>query len=237
MSNGRTSPPKPKPHPSSSNSPDLLSSRHYTPTPASNHTAQPSHGPDHDPDVICSGSALDIQGLKRKLIADNRASKRSASAAAGFTRYPVGGSYSMPASMGLHPALLGALTHPPASQGHFLNDLHNVYPDGLSSAHSSTSFSTNTSAASSSSATPYLFGPTSGGILPSFSVPYAQPLLPDSSRMFPGTLSSTTSGSSAPASFLSSSSLLGAALSRHDTLPAQNGGSSSDDDVIEVTGK
>ncbi|XP_062842889.1 helicase ARIP4 [Trichomycterus rosablanca] len=266
VSNGWASPPEPKRyspsaarHASPSDSPDLMPLRHYTPNPVapvtpSNHVtlldtqdrpARPSHAP--DPDVVCSGPALDIQNLKRKLVADNRASKRSASSAANYARFPMSAGFGAP-SMRLHPALLGALGHtaPPAmggtNQGHFLPDLHNVYPDGLSSAHSSSSFSTNTTSMASSSSAPslsssalppYLFSP---GVLPGFPLPYAQPLLPDSSRMFPGSLSSTSSGSAAAApSFLSSSSLLGAALSR--PALAENGGSSSDDDVIEVTGK
>uniref|UniRef100_A0A3B5L9H9 RAD54 like 2 n=1 Tax=Xiphophorus couchianus TaxID=32473 RepID=A0A3B5L9H9_9TELE len=76
---------------------------------------------------------------------------------------------------------------------------------------------------------------------------YSQPLL-SSPRMFPSPLLSGSGGFSVPNSnsatpsflshFTNTSSLLGAALTQPDRHPsAVNGGDSSDDDVIEVTGQ
>ncbi|KAL7843761.1 hypothetical protein AOLI_G00252730 [Acnodon oligacanthus] len=225
-----------------------------------------------------SGSTptLDIQSLKRKLMADNRGSKRTSAAAGspgGYSGFPLSSSFTMP-SMGLHPALLGALGHmtPPilggAGRSHFmpqtgqtLADLHTMFPtDTLGSSHSSTTTTTtiassssapsSSSSSSSSSLPPFLFNPSMASMLSGFSMPYGQSLLPDSSRLFSnssllpgGAPSSAPTGSAAAAaampSFLSTSSLLGAALRQPDTHPtlAENGGSSSDDDVIEVTGQ
>ncbi|KAB5536776.1 hypothetical protein PHYPO_G00111240 [Pangasianodon hypophthalmus] len=274
VSNGRASPPELKRFSpdgvrrvSPSSSPNLLHQfHHYTPTPANDLTLpdlpdRPNqHGhasePQRSGDVIGSGSAFDAQSLKRKLLSDSRGSKRTTSttASANFPGFPVSAGYTM-GSMGFSPALLGALGHmtPPmvsgTNRGHFLTDLHSMFPtDALSSAHgssSSTSIASSSSAPSSSSSTssssipPFLFNTSMASMLPGFPMPYAQPLLPDSSRMFSNSLSSSGSAPAAPSSFLSSSSLLGAALSRPDmrhTL-AENGGSSSDDDVIEVTGQ
>uniref|UniRef100_A0A3B3VAA0 RAD54 like 2 n=1 Tax=Poecilia latipinna TaxID=48699 RepID=A0A3B3VAA0_9TELE len=96
---------------------------------------------------------------------------------------------------------------------------------------------------------PYLMNPNMAGLLSSgFPLSYSQPLL-SSPRMFPGPLLSGSGGFSVPNSnsatprFLShftnpTSSLLGAALTQPDRHPsAVNGGDSSDDDVIEVTGQ
>ncbi|MCI4389933.1 hypothetical protein PGIGA_G00116750 [Pangasianodon gigas] len=273
VSNGRASPPELKRFSpdgvrrvSPSSSPNLLHQfHHYTPTPANDLTlpdlpdrpTQHGHAsePQRSGDVIGSGSVLDAQNLKRKLLSDSRGSKRTTSttASANFPGFPVSAGYTM-GSMGFSPALLGALGHmtPPmvggTNRGHFLTDLHSMFPtDALSSAHgssSSTSIASSSSAPSSSSSSsssipPFLFNTSMASMLPGFPMPYAQPLLPDSSRMFSNSLSSSGSAPAAPSSFLSSSSLLGAALSRPDmrhTL-AENGGSSSDDDVIEVTGQ
>uniref|UniRef100_A0A8B9HVM4 RAD54 like 2 n=1 Tax=Astyanax mexicanus TaxID=7994 RepID=A0A8B9HVM4_ASTMX len=237
----------------------------------------------HD-DVMSSGSTptLDIQTLKRKLMADNRGSKRTSApsgASGSYQGYSLGSGFNMP-SMNLHPALFGALNHmtPPimggASRSHYfpqagqtLTDLHTMFPsDTLGSSHSSSANTTTTtssssapsasssSSSSSSSLPPFLYNPNMANILSGISgMPYSQSLLPDSridSRIFPnssmhpgGALSSASTGSASTAaatpSFLSTSSLLGAALTRPDTHPslAENGGSSSDDDVIEVTGQ
>ncbi|XP_013861632.1 helicase ARIP4 [Austrofundulus limnaeus] len=96
---------------------------------------------------------------------------------------------------------------------------------------------------------PYLMNQNMAGLLsPNFSVGYGQPLL-SAPRMFPNTLLPGTGGFSTPNSnsatpgFLShfnnpTSSLLGAALAQPDRYPSSvNGGDSSDDDVIEVTGQ
>ncbi|KAM9443950.1 helicase ARIP4 isoform 2-T2 [Clarias gariepinus] len=254
--------------PSPSSSPNLLHQlHHYTPAAAGNdltlsdlpdRPAQHGHAsePQRRDDVIGSGgSALDTQSLKRKLLSDSRGSKRTtgttASAAANYPGFPVSAGFPM-GSMGFSPALLGALGHMTApmvggtNRGHFLNDLQNVFPAGASStslaASSSSSSAPSSSSSSSSSASsipPFLFNPSMASMLSGFSMPYAQPLLPDSSRMFSNSLSSSGSAPAAPSSFLSPSSLLGAALSRPDTHHplAENGGSSSDDDVIEVIGQ
>lgn len=271
VTNGRASPPELKRFSpdgvrrvSPSSSPNLLRQlHHYTPAPANDLTlsdrpTQQSHTsePQRRDNVIGSGSALDAQSLKRKLLSDARGSKRtnSTTAAANFPGFPVSAGYTM-GSMGF--PLLGALGHmtPPmvggTNPGHFLTDLHSMFPtDTLSSAHgssSSTSIASSSSAPSSSSSSssstipPFLFNPSMASMLSGFSMPYTQPLLPDSSRMFSSSLSTSTSGSAptAPSSFLSPSSLLGTALSRPDTRHtlAENGGSSSDDDVIEVIGQ
>ncbi|GAA6068955.1 helicase ARIP4 [Tachysurus ichikawai] len=251
-------------HVSPSSSPNLLHQiHHYTPGPTNDLTPRPAqHGLASEPqrsDVIGSGSALDIHSLKRKLLSDSRGSKRSTSttAAANFPAFPVSGGYNM-GSMGFPPALLGALGHMTPSlvggtnRGQFLNDLHSMLPtNALSSTHSSSSSTTiassssslssssSTSSSSSSSIPPFLFNPSMANMLSGFSMPFTSPLLPDSSRMFSNSLSSSGSTPVAPSSFLSPSSLLGAALSRPDTRHtlAENGGSSSDDDVIEVMGQ
>ncbi|XP_053724761.1 helicase ARIP4 isoform X1 [Synchiropus splendidus] len=118
---------------------------------------------------------------------------------------------------------------------------------------SSTTIPMSSSAASSSigsgSLPHYLMSPNMSSMLSSgFPLNYTQSLLPEP-RMFPGNIMSNSGGfppsnaSSTTSSFLShfnnpTSSLLGAALTQPDTLlGAENGGSSSDDDVIEVTGQ
>lgn len=127
-------------------------------------------------------------------------------------------------------------------------------PTVFSSASTTMPMSSSPSAAPSSSLAsgslpPYLMNSNMAGLLSSgFPLNYSQALLSEP-RMFPSTLlpgsggfplpnsSSTTSG------FLShfnnpASSLLGAALTQPDRhQSAENGGSSSDDDVIEVTGQ
>lgn len=114
-----------------------------------------------------------------------------------------------------------------------------------SAASASTSSSSSTLA--SGSLPPYMMNPSMAGLLSSgFPLNYSQSLLSEP-RMYPNSLLtgglSAATPSSAASSFLSHfptspSSLLGAALSRPDThLATENGGSSSDDDVIEVTGQ
>lgn len=106
------------------------------------------------------------------------------------------------------------------------------------------------SSLSSSSLPPYLMNPNMAGLLTSgYPLNYSQSLLPESrmlstapllsgSGSLPSSIPSTSSSS-----FLShfnnpTSSLLGAALTQPDRLHStENGGSSSDDDVIEVTGQ
>uniref|UniRef100_A0A8C7XHJ6 RAD54 like 2 n=1 Tax=Oryzias sinensis TaxID=183150 RepID=A0A8C7XHJ6_9TELE len=137
------------------------------------------------------------------------------------------------------------LRQPPTGNGH-------LPPPSSSSAFSSTAtsipMSSAASAATSSSLPPYLMNPNMAGLLTSrFPLTYSQSLLSEP-RMFPSSLLAGTGGfsasnSSSAAGFLSpfnnpTSSLLGAALTQPDRYPgAVNGGDSSDDDVIEVTGQ
>ncbi|XP_066528031.1 helicase ARIP4 [Hoplias malabaricus] len=236
VSNGRASPEPKRLSPlrrvSSSNSPDLLRElRRYTSetdeaVAAGDGALLPldmaeTSGPDRpgrsldghsrqlsDDVISCSGSAstLDLQSLKRKLMADNRGSKRTSAPAGSpgsFAGFPLSSSFSMP-PVGLHPALLGALGHmnPPllggANRSHFLPqvgqtlaDLHTMFPtDTLGSSHSSqpttsiapASSSVASSSSSSSSSLPFLFNPGMASMLSGFSMPYGQ--LPDSSRIF-----------------------------------------------------
>ncbi|XP_030632729.1 helicase ARIP4 [Chanos chanos] len=122
-----------------------------------------------------------------------------------------------------------------------------------SCAATSSTSSSSSSTLTSGSLPPYLLNPGMASLLTSgFPMSYSQSLMPDS-RMYsnpsllpgglPSTATTTPTGSSAPG-FLShlpnsTTSLLGAALSRPNTHPslAENGGSSSDDDVIEVMGQ
>uniref|UniRef100_A0A3P9LQ92 RAD54 like 2 n=1 Tax=Oryzias latipes TaxID=8090 RepID=A0A3P9LQ92_ORYLA len=127
------------------------------------------------------------------------------------------------------------LRQPPTGNGH-------LPPPSSSSAFSSAATTT------SSSLPPYLMNPNMAGLLTSrFPLTYSQSLLSEP-RMFPSSLLAGTGGfsasnSSPAAGFLSpfnnpTSSLLGAALTQPDRYPgAVNGGDSSDDDVIEVTGQ
>eukprot|EP00063_Salmo_salar_P048237 XP_014023072.1 PREDICTED: helicase ARIP4-like [Salmo salar] len=126
-------------------------------------------------------------------------------------------------------------------------------PSSSTSSLSSTSFSStintmpmSSASTSSSSSTlpPYLMNPSVTGLLsPGFPLNYSQSLLPEPT-MYPNTLGGGPASTGGSSSFLSHfpsspSSLLGAALSQPDShqLATENGGSSSDDDVIEVTGQ
>lgn len=112
---------------------------------------------------------------------------------------------------------------------------------------SSTPSAATSSSLASGSLPPYLMNPNMAGLLSSgFPINYSQSLLSEP-RMFPTPLLSGSGGFPAPnsssSSFLShfnnpTSSLLGAALTQPDRHQStENGGSSSDDDVIEVTGQ
>ncbi|KAK1902346.1 Helicase ARIP4 [Dissostichus eleginoides] len=112
---------------------------------------------------------------------------------------------------------------------------------------SSTPSAATSSSLASGSLPPYLMNPNMADLLSSgFPLNYSQSLLSDS-RMFSSPLLSggfqTPNSSSNTSSFLShfnnpTSSLLGAALTQPDIHQStENGGSSSDDDVIEVTGQ
>ncbi|XP_016351117.1 helicase ARIP4-like [Sinocyclocheilus anshuiensis] len=99
---------------------------------------------------------------------------------------------------------------------------------------SSSSVPSSSSSSTSSSLPPFLMNPGMASMLSGFPVPFSQPLFPGS--LHPRGLSSTPAPASTASNFLSSSGLLGAAFNRPDTHPslAENGGSSSDDDVIEI---
>ncbi|CAJ1050707.1 helicase ARIP4 [Xyrichtys novacula] len=138
--------------------------------------------------------------------------------------------------------------------GHLPNPSSSSLPTVFSSASTTIPMSSSPSAATSSSLVsgslpPYLMNPNMAGLLsPGFPLNYSQSLLPEP-RVFPPSLLSGSGGfqtpnsSSTPSRFLShfnnpTSSLLGAALTQSDRHQStENGGSSSDDDVIEVTGQ
>uniref|UniRef100_A0A8D3CYH9 Helicase ARIP4-like n=1 Tax=Scophthalmus maximus TaxID=52904 RepID=A0A8D3CYH9_SCOMX len=137
--------------------------------------------------------------------------------------------------------------HPPPSSSSSMST-------GFSPASTTVPMSSPPSATTSSSLAPgslppYLMNPNMAGLLSSgFPLNYSQSLLSEP-RMFPTPLLSGSGGfpvpnsSSSTSSFLShynnpTSSLLGAALTQPDRLQGtENGGSSSDDDVIEVMGQ
>ncbi|XP_043978838.1 helicase ARIP4 isoform X1 [Gambusia affinis] len=138
------------------------------------------------------------------------------------------------------------LRQPAAGNGHLPPS-----SSAFSSASSTIPMSSTATSSSLPSGTlpPYLMNPNMAGLLSSgFPLSYSQPLL-SSPRMFPSPLLSGSGGFSVPnsnsatPSFLShftnpTSSLLGAALTQPDRHPSVvNGGDSSDDDVIEVTGQ
>uniref|UniRef100_A0A3Q2ZGC5 RAD54 like 2 n=1 Tax=Kryptolebias marmoratus TaxID=37003 RepID=A0A3Q2ZGC5_KRYMA len=201
-------------------------------------------------------SALEVRGNKRRRNENQgnnaQAGGKHTSAAAHFPGLPLGsGGLSFP-PVGLNSTpLLGNLSHmsqpllmagggssflqPP---GQTLADLQSMFPSAGTS-----------SSLPSAHLPPYLMNPNMAGLLsPNFPLGYSQSLL-SAPRMFPTTLLSGTEGFSAPNSnsatsgFLShfnnpTSSLLGAALTQPDRHPSSvNGGDSSDDDVIEVTGQ
>ncbi|XP_034388848.1 helicase ARIP4 isoform X2 [Cyclopterus lumpus] len=138
--------------------------------------------------------------------------------------------------------------------GHLPTPSSSAMSTGFSSASTTIPMASTPSAATSSSLVsgslpPYLMNPNMAGLLSSgFPLNYSQSLLSES-RMFPTPLLSGSGGfptpnsSSTTSSFLShfnnpTSSLLGAALTQPDMHQStENGGSSSDDDVIEVTGQ
>lgn len=137
------------------------------------------------------------------------------------------------------------LRPPTTGNGHLQTPTSSIFSSPPTSIPSTAS----SSSLSSSSLPPYLMNPNMAGLLTSgFPLNYSQSLLPDS-RMLPTPLLSgsgslpTSIPSTSSSSFLShfsnpTSSLLGAALTQSDRhLSAENGGSSSDDDVIEVIGQ
>uniref|UniRef100_A0A673HPT2 Helicase ARIP4-like n=1 Tax=Sinocyclocheilus rhinocerous TaxID=307959 RepID=A0A673HPT2_9TELE len=261
VSNGRASPQEPKrltpealPRPSPQDSPKLL--REFQRTPKPSGVDRPIQNPVRIPDQHRQlsndiASSVDVQSLKRKLL-ESRTSKppstkrtsTSTGVAGSYPGFPLSSGFGFP-SMGLNPALLGALGHmtPPSlgSRSHLLHTLSSTCSTNTTSsthagmlAPSSSSVPSSSSSSTSSSLPPFLMNPGMASMLSGFPVPFSQPLFPGS--LHPRGLSSMP----APASnFLSSSGLLGAAFNRPDTHPslAENGGSSSDDDVIEVMGQ
>ncbi|XP_030583540.1 helicase ARIP4-like [Archocentrus centrarchus] len=146
------------------------------------------------------------------------------------------------------------LRQPATGNGHLPTPSSSSLSTVFSSASTTIPMSSTPSAAASSSLPsgslpPYLMNPNMAGLLSSsFPLSYSQPLLSEP-RMFSSSLLSGSGGfsspnsSSATSSFLShfnnpTSSLLGAALTQPDRHQStENGGDSSDDDVIEVTGQ
>ncbi|XP_062258370.1 helicase ARIP4 isoform X2 [Platichthys flesus] len=127
------------------------------------------------------------------------------------------------------------------------SSLSTVYSSASTTAPmSSTPSAATSSSMASGSLPPYLMNPSMAGLLSSgFPLNYSQSLLSEQ-RMFPTSLLPGSGGypdsSSSTSSFLShynpTSSLLGAALTHPDRHQiTENGGSSSDDDVIEVMGQ
>uniref|UniRef100_A0A8C2X485 RAD54 like 2 n=1 Tax=Cyclopterus lumpus TaxID=8103 RepID=A0A8C2X485_CYCLU len=152
-----------------------------------------------------------------------------------------------------HPLLMGGSSGSSFLQttGQTLADLQTMFPSAASTTipMASTPSAATSSSLVSGSLPPYLMNPNMAGLLSSgFPLNYSQSLLSES-RMFPTPLLSGSGGfptpnsSSTTSSFLShfnnpTSSLLGAALTQPDMHQStENGGSSSDDDVIEVTGQ
>ncbi|XP_061113625.1 helicase ARIP4 isoform X2 [Conger conger] len=206
-------------------------------------------------------TALDLRGTKRKPSSPNAeepgakqpAAKRT-SMALPLQGLPLGAGYGLP-PVGLSPALLGSMGHPmfmgagsPYFQPHGqLGDprlMFPVTPDpfGLSGASSSgpsssSSASVPSSSGGSGAGSAFLLGSGMAGMLPpGFPLSYGQSLLPEP-RMYPASLlpgGLPATPGPAGASFLSHFSSPG--LRRHAHAVPEAGGSSSDDDVIEVTG-
>ncbi|XP_036389986.1 helicase ARIP4-like isoform X2 [Megalops cyprinoides] len=182
--------------------------------------------------------------------------------AGGYGLPPVGLSPALLGPMG-HPMFMGASS--PYFQAHGqLGDPRLMFPmtpdpfslggSSLPSSSSSAASSSTTSLSSSSSPSaagsassslpPFMLSPGMASMLPpGFPLSYGQSLMPEPrmypSSLLPGGLPATPgpAGSSFLSHF-SSPSLLGAALRRTDAhVVSENGGSSSDDDVIEVTGQ
>uniref|UniRef100_A0A3B5AM68 Helicase ARIP4-like n=1 Tax=Stegastes partitus TaxID=144197 RepID=A0A3B5AM68_9TELE len=198
-------------------------------------------------------SALEMRGGKRKSTesqSNTQTGGKRPSAASHFPGLSMGSSGLSFPPVGLNSSSLlgnlGHMSHPLLmagsggssflqTPGQTLADLQTMFP----SAGADLLRQPATGNATSSSLTPgslpsYLMNPNMAGLLSSsFPLNYSQSLLSES-RMFPSPLLS---------GFLShfnnpTSSLLGAALTQPDRHPsAENGGDSSDDDVIEVTGQ
>lgn len=144
------------------------------------------------------------------------------------------------------------LRHSVTGNGQIPTPSSSSLPAVFSSASTTSPMSSSSTAAPSSSLAsgslpPYLMNHNMTSLLsPGFPLNFCQSLLSEP-RMFPNPLISGSGGFPVPnsnsTSFLSqfnspTSSLLGAALSQPDRrLDTENGGSSSDDDVIEVTGQ
>uniref|UniRef100_A0AAQ6ACE2 RAD54 like 2 n=1 Tax=Amphiprion ocellaris TaxID=80972 RepID=A0AAQ6ACE2_AMPOC len=187
-------------------------------------------------------SALEMRGSKRKSTesqGNTQTGGKRPSAASHFPGLSMGSS---------------GLSFPPVGNGHLPTPSSSSLSTVFSSASTTIPMASTPSAATTSSLTsgslpPYLMNPNMAGLLSSsFPLNYSQSLLSEP-RMFPTPLLSGSGGFPAPnsssttSSFLShfnnpTSSLLGAALTQPDRHPStENGGDSSDDDVIEVTGQ
>ncbi|XP_016138162.1 helicase ARIP4-like [Sinocyclocheilus grahami] len=181
----------------------------------------------------------------------------------GFGFPPMGLNPALLGALGhMTPPSLGSRSHLLQQAGQALGDLHAMFPTdplglGVSNSTLSSTCSTNTtssthvgmlasssssvpsssSSSTSSSLPPFFMNPSMASMLSGFPVPFSQPLFRDS--LLPRGLSSMPTPASTASNFLSSSRLLGAAFNRPNTYPSltENGGSSSDDDVIEVMGQ
>uniref|UniRef100_A0A665TIP7 RAD54 like 2 n=1 Tax=Echeneis naucrates TaxID=173247 RepID=A0A665TIP7_ECHNA len=198
------------------------------------------------------GSALEMSGTKRKHIESQENTQIGGKRPPAATRFPgvsIGSSGLSFPPVGLNSSSLlgnlGHMSHPLLMGGSggssFLQtpDLQTMFPSATATS----------SSLAPGSLPPYLMNPNMAGLLSSgFPLNYSQSLLSDQ-RMFPSPLLSGSVGFPAPnsssstSSFVShynnpTSSLLGAALTQPDRYQStENGASSSDDDVIEVTGQ
>uniref|UniRef100_I3KAP7 RAD54 like 2 n=1 Tax=Oreochromis niloticus TaxID=8128 RepID=I3KAP7_ORENI len=199
-------------------------------------------------------SSLEMRGTKRKSTESQGNAQMGDKCTSAAAHFPaLSGGLSFP-PVGLNSSsLLGNLGHPLShpllmagsggssflqTPGQTLADLQTIFPSAATS-----------SSLPSGSLPRYLMNPNMAGLLsPRFPLSFGQPLLSEP-RLFSTPLLSGSGGFSAPnsssatSSFLShfnnpTSSLLGAALTQPDRHQStENGGDSSDDDVIEVTGQ
>uniref|UniRef100_A0A673IBZ1 RAD54 like 2 n=1 Tax=Sinocyclocheilus rhinocerous TaxID=307959 RepID=A0A673IBZ1_9TELE len=234
VSNGRASPQEPKrltpeapPRPSPQDSPKLLREFQSNKDPVPVGENLPSLNPVRVPDQHRqlsndTASSVDVQSLKRKLV-ESRTSKQPSTKRTSTSTSAVGSYPGFPLSPGTLSSTCST------------NTTSSTHVGMLAS--SSSSVPSSSSSSTSSSLPPFFMNPSMASMLSGFPVPFSQPLFRDS--LLPRGLSSMPTPASTASNFLSSSGLLGAAFNRPDTHPplTENGGSSSDDDVIEVMGQ
>uniref|UniRef100_A0A8D0DA14 RAD54 like 2 n=1 Tax=Sander lucioperca TaxID=283035 RepID=A0A8D0DA14_SANLU len=196
-------------------------------------------------------SALEMRGSKRRSTESHGNTQIGGKRTSAATRFPglsMGSSGLSFPPVGLNTtSLLGNLGHLPTPSSSSLSTVFSSASTTIPM--SSTPLAATSSSLASGSLPSYLMNPNMAGLLSSgFPLNYSPSLLSEP-RMFPTSLLSGSGGfptpnsSSTASSFLShfnnpTSSLLGAALTQPDIHQStENGGSSSDDDVIEVTGQ